>query len=100
MGIYDNEGKRHRTVVSLTPFQQQKLNHICDLFGLTYQRFFTDCVDRFYCEMLEVQSGRINETKAMQDSMLALVDELVKLRTIKGLVPSTPYHRHTRSLGE
>ena len=92
MGLYDSEGKRLRKSVNLTPFQQQKLNHICQLFGLTHQRFFTDSIEFFYCQMIEVQSGRITFHHAMKESMLSLLDEIIKLREMKGLVPKTTPH--------
>ena len=86
MGIYDNVGvKRKHKSVRLTPHQEEKLTHIIELFGISEQRFWTDCLDFFYMEMLDVQSGRVNISTAVKTSMLNLIDDYIKLREIKGL---------------
>jgi len=93
MGIYDNIGtKRKKTAIRLTRFQEAKLQHICELFGVTYQRFFSDCIDYFYMDILEVQAGRISLNKAEKDSTKNLYDEYVDLKKLKGLKPA-PYLR-------
>jgi len=92
MSIYDNESKRHLVGIRLTNHQQQKLKHICELFGISYQRLLTDMLDGFYVEMLDVQSGRINIRDAIKISMLSLIDDYIRLKEIKGLVPK-PYTR-------
>jgi len=92
--IYDN-GRRKQKSVRLTPHQLQKLYHICDLFGISYQRFLSDTIDYFYMTYLDVQSGRVSISQALKTSMLELLDDYIKLRQIKGLVPK-PYHRYAR----
>ena len=50
MGLYENDGKRIAKKVRVTKHQEQKLKHIHELFSITEQRFFTDCIDYFYME--------------------------------------------------
>jgi hypothetical protein len=89
MGVYDNEPKiRHQKSVRLTTHQEQKLNHICGLFGIGYQRFFSDTIDYFYMEYLDVASGRVNISTALQISTQKLLDDYIRLKEIKGLTPS------------
>ena len=93
MSIYDNTNDhRKQKSVRLTDFQRQKLNHICGLFGITYQRFFCDAIDYFSMHTYDVQSGRVNISTALKESMLQLLDDYVKLKQSKGLIP-TPYYR-------
>jgi len=89
MGIYDNEGIRHQKSVRLTTHQEQKLNHLCQVFGIGYQRFFSDCIDFFSMQLYDVISGRISISQALKTSMLELVDDYIKLKEVKGLVPKT-----------
>ena len=91
MTIYDNDGKRKLLGVRLTLFQLSKLKHICELFGFTQNIMIGLMIDGFYMEYLEIISGRIDSIKATQQSMLKLIDELIKLRELKGLTPP-PYH--------
>lgn len=91
--IYDGE-KRKQKSVRLTEFQRRKLDHFCQLFGVGYQRVFSDMIDILYMDILEVQAGRINLTTAIHDSMQKLLDEYVQLRERKGLVPPTYVRKH------
>jgi hypothetical protein len=98
--IYENGGKRIRVSVNLTPFQRDKLEKVCDLFGVSYQRFLADCVDYYFMEYLEVATGRVDLNHSIQNAMEKLLDDMVKLRTSKGLVPHTlPSHLNRSQQG-
>ena len=91
MSIYA-DGKRQQKSVRLTPHQVSKLNHICALFGIGYQRFLCDSIDYFYMEYLDVSSGRISINTAMQTSMIKLMDDYIRLKEIKRIAP-IQYHK-------
>ena len=97
MSIYDNEGKRINKTIRLTPHLNGKLKRITELFGITEQSFFRDCVDYFFMEYLEVMSGRISYRSAVKDSTRKLFEDFIKLKEVKGLSP-VPYSRHKKSL--
>lgn len=94
MSIYD-EGKRKNTVIRLTKHQSDKLKHVCSLFAISQQRLFTDMLDIFYMEYLDVMSGRVNINTAIKTSMISLLDDYVRLKEIKGLKP--PSYRQKNS---
>jgi len=95
MSVYDNEGKRHQLGFRLTTHQQDKVNHICGLFHISHQRLFSDMIDYFFMEYLDIQSGRISISHAIKTSMLDLMDDYIKLKEVKGLKPA-PYVRVVR----
>ena len=92
MGLYENDGKRIAKKVRVTKHQEQKLKHIHELFSITEQRFFTDCIDYFYMEYLEVMSGKINMTTACKTTARKMLDDYTEKNQIAGIT-STPYTR-------
>lgn len=87
MGIYDNDGKRTMSSVRLTAFQQQKLERICSMFGVSKQRLFADFVDSFYAGSQEVMSGKVNAYGVIKDSAMKVLDNYIELDKIKRIVP-------------
>ena len=97
MGIYQNVGAQlKRKSVRLSPFQADKLKHIEELFNRTDQQFFSDAVDYFYMNYLEVQTGRISYSQAMKQGMLEMLDDYIKLAEIKGLERKPYFLRRKR----
>lgn len=81
MSIYDNVGgKLKKFSIRLTPFQAERLKHICDMFNISYQRFFSDSVDFFTVCSWEVTSGKVHISKAQKDAMQQQLDTYVELR--------------------
>lgn len=101
MSIYDNIGaKPKRITIRLTPHQYNKLAHFAELFGKTYQTILSDAVDRLYMEYLDVASGRIDLSLALQNSMQELLNDYVKLAKTKGLIKPPFYRPGSSSSGQ
>jgi len=101
MSLYETEHRKQKSV-RLTLYQQQKLTHICELFGISYQRLFADFVDFFYMDMLEVQSGRVSISHELKRCTLELMDDYLKLKQAKGIipVPFVPTNRSSYGRGQ
>lgn len=83
--IYEG-GVKNKTV-RLTTFRYHKLKSITDMFGLTDNEFFNDCIDYFSLCLIEVQSGRVTMRGAVRDSMQKQLDEYVELKQLEGKIP-------------
>lgn len=90
MSLYD-DSKRKQKSVRLTSYQQQKLDHLCGLFGVSTQRFLSDAIDYAYLDYLEIVTGRVSLNQAIQNSMQKLMDDYIRLKKIKGLVPASHF---------
>jgi len=94
MGFYKT--KRHLQGIRLTAYQEDKVKNICATFGITRQRLFCDLLDSFYAETIDIMSGRISIGTAIKTSALGLLDDYIKLREVKGLLPHRfPGNRRT-----
>lgn len=88
MGLYDT-GKRKLVGIRLTQYQQDKLNRVCSTFGISHQRLFSDFVDYFAVQYLNVVSGTESINSATKESAQRLFDDMVDLKGLRGEVKKT-----------
>jgi hypothetical protein len=90
MGFYDGvKGQVHRHTVYNNDFQEHKLNNILNLYNKSRVDIWQDFIDVVFANHLEILGGRITYKDTLEMSCRKLIDDYIKLKEVKGLVPKT-----------